>query len=74
MYISMHALHQMHSGLIDPLVIGDVWGSSPMASDALHTIKRYFLLGDEVSDFGEFMCCPATEGNRSRISPKAWRH
>ena len=44
----------MHSGLIDPLVIGDVWGSSPMASDALHAVKRYFLLGDEVSDFGEF--------------------
>ena len=52
MYISMHALHQMRSGLIDPLVIGDVWGSSPMASDALHVVRRYFLLGDEVSDLG----------------------
>ena len=51
-YISMHALHQMHSGLTDPLVIGDVWGSSPIASDALHAVKRYFLLGDEVSDLG----------------------
>ena len=56
----MHALHQMQLRA-DPLFIGDVWGYSPMASDAVHAIKIYllfsarkkinlFLLGDEVSD------------------------